>query len=94
MTQLSLWPVIWLAIILASIFCEAIFPSLVAVWFAPAALIALITGALGLSVWGQSMVFALLSALLITISRLIRIASRMMERRTQRHNSSGKGGVQ
>ncbi len=87
MTLLSFQPVIWLAITLVAIFCEAIFANLIAVWCAPAAVIALICGFCGFSIWGQSLVFGFGALVMITGAHLVR----MILRRHDSHKSPDDG---
>lgn len=87
MTLLSLVPVIWLAIVLAAVFCEAAMQNLVAVWCAPAAAAALLGGIFGMTVRGQCVIFVVTALILIALAQLIRAGM-------QRHNEkfSGKDG--
>ena len=71
MTVISMLPVIWLAVILAAIFCEALFESLVAVWFAPAAAIALVCGWFDITPRIQVLVFFVSAVVMITAATII-----------------------
>ncbi len=71
MTVISMLPVIWLALILAAIFCEALFESLVAVWFAPAAAIALVCGWFGVAPRVQVLIFSISAVIMITAAKII-----------------------
>ena len=70
MTVIATLPIIWLAVILASIFCEAIFENLVCVWFAPAAFISLICGAFDMTARGQVIVFFVSGVVMISVARI------------------------
>lgn len=72
MTVISTLPIIWLVIILVSIFCEAAFENLVTVWFAPAAAIALVCGWFDVTARGQVIVFLVSAVTLIGAARIFK----------------------
>lgn len=72
MTVIATLPIIWLAVILAAIFCEAIFENLVYVWFAPAAVAALVCGYFEMAARGQVVVFFVSSAIMISAARIFK----------------------
>ncbi len=70
MTVIATLPIIWLAVILAAIFCEAVFENLICVWFAPAAFISLVCGAFDMTARGQVVVFFVSGVIMITAARI------------------------
>ncbi len=86
MTLLSLVMIMWLVIILAAIFFEALFENLVAVWCAPAALIAFICGFFSISTRSQVLIFVIASICFIALSRLIKLILRLRDN----HKASSK----
>lgn len=72
MTLISMLPIIWLVIILVSIFCEAVFENLVTVWFAPAAALALVCGGFDMAARGQVTVFLVSSVIMIASARIFK----------------------
>ena len=70
MTVIATLPIIWLAVILAAIFCEAIFENLVCVWFAPAAVAALICGYFDMTARVQVVVFFVSGVVMISAARI------------------------
>ncbi|MBQ8208272.1 MAG: NfeD family protein [Clostridia bacterium] len=62
---------IWLIILILSFITELATAALVAVWFMPGALIALILSALDLPIWLQVLVFAVTSAVMLLLSKTI-----------------------
>ena len=56
---------IWLGVAILAVIVEAITVQMVAIWFAPAALIAMVSNLLGAPVWLQVMIFVLISALCV-----------------------------
>lgn len=58
---------VWLAVTLLAVIAEAMTAQLVAVWFAPAALIALFLAVIGSPVWLQAAVFIAVSVVLILL---------------------------
>ena len=62
---------IWLGILILSFITEISTAALVAVWFMPGALIALILSALDVEIWIQVLVFLLTSAIILAFSRTI-----------------------
>ena len=71
MTIILTEPVIWLLIILTSIFSEAIFEKNLHIWCAPSAAAALTLGMLGMSVRTQGLIFALAASVLILSARIL-----------------------
>ncbi len=71
MTIISPLHVIWLTVILAAIFIEALSERLIAVWLAPAAAVAFICGVFEVSVGKQIAVFAVLAVTMISVAKLI-----------------------
>ena len=61
----------WLAVIILSVFCEAQTAALVAIWFMPAALVAMIISFFGVQLWIQVIVFFALSIASIIIFKKI-----------------------
>lgn len=57
----------WLAVIVLSVICEAETAALVAVWFIPAALIAMILSFFNVALWIQVLVFFATAAILILV---------------------------
>lgn len=80
MTVISMLPVIWLVLILAAIFCEALFESLVVVWFAPSAAIALVCGWFGVAPRVQVLVFSISAVIMIAGTKIILRALRHHEK--------------
>ena len=72
MTAISMLPIIWLVMILASIFCEAAFENLVTVWFAPAAALALVCGWFDMAARGQVVLFLVSSVIMIASARIFK----------------------
>lgn len=72
MNVVSMLPIIWLVIILVSIFCEAAFENLVTVWFAPAAAIALVCGWFDMTARGQVTVFLVSAVMMIVVARIFK----------------------
>ena len=62
---------VWLAVVIVSVFCEAMTVSLVAIWFVPSALISLILSIFGVAEWIQVVVFFALSFAMILLLRRI-----------------------
>ncbi len=71
MTIISPLYVIWLTVILAAIFIEALTERLIAVWLAPAAAVAFICGIFEVSVSKQVAVFAVLAVTMVSVAKLI-----------------------
>ena len=67
-------PVIWLSVILAAIFAEAISERLIAIWFAPASAIALVCGFFDIGVHRQVTIFIVSALLMITVAQTVRSA--------------------
>lgn len=61
----------WLAVVVLSIVAEAMTADLVAIWFMPAALVALILALVELPLWLQIVVFILLVAAFLVLSKKI-----------------------
>ena len=62
---------VWLAVVVGSVFCEAVTVSLVAIWFVPSALISLILSLFDVAEWIQVLVFFALSFAMILLFRRI-----------------------
>ena len=62
-------PYIWAAVFIAAIVIESQTMGLVAIWFMPSALIAMILAMLNVPLWIQGVVFVLLSVLLLIFGR-------------------------
>ena len=58
---------IWLAVAVSAVFCETMTVALVAIWFVPAARIAMVLSMLNVDVWIQAVVFFALSVATITV---------------------------
>ena len=58
---------LWVAVIILAVFCEAQTASLVAIWFMPAAFVALILSICRVDIWIQVLVFFVLSFALIAL---------------------------
>lgn len=52
---------IWIAVVIASVICEAATAALISIWFLPAALVSLVLSILEVSVWIQAVVFFVVS---------------------------------
>ncbi len=63
--------VLWLAVVIATVVLESITCDLVAIWFMPGAVVALILSLFVELVWVQALVFVLLSVLLLIFTRKI-----------------------
>lgn len=83
MTFVSALPVIWLVLILAAIFFEAMTEKLIAVWCAPAAAVAFVCALLGMQAHEQIAVFIVLTLSGITASRAVCAAVK----RSKKHNN-------
>lgn len=64
-------PFLWIAVIVISVFAEAMTASLVAIWFMPSAIVATVLAFFKVPLYVQILIFALLSALFIIFSRTI-----------------------
>ena len=64
-------PFLWIAVIVISVFAEAMTATLVAIWFMPSALVATVLAFFNVPVYVQVLVFTVLSALFIIFSRSI-----------------------
>ncbi len=70
MIQMEVMRYLWIAVIFLATFTEAMSFSLVAVWFIPSALVALVLSFFDIAVWVQVLVFFALSfVLLITVRK-------------------------
>ena len=76
MTVIATLPIIWLGVILAAIFAEAVFENLILLWFAPAAAISLVCGLLNMSPRGQVTVFLVSAVAMIVLARIISIGNK------------------
>lgn len=61
--------IIWLVLLVAFVMLEASTVSIVSVWFAAGALVALVAALLGAQLWLQAVLFAAVSAILLTALR-------------------------
>ncbi|MCQ2432797.1 MAG: NfeD family protein [Clostridia bacterium] len=85
---------IWCIFFVLCIVTEAATMSLVAVWFMPGALIAMVLSLLSAPVWLQVLVFLVLSALLLLFTR--RLSARLLGHKTAATNADrviGKEGI-
>lgn len=73
MTLVDSLPIIWLLVILAAIFTEALTERLWAIWFAPASVIALVLGFFGVPEYFQVITFIASAVFMILLSFLIRM---------------------
>ncbi|NLK38798.1 MAG: NfeD family protein [Clostridiales bacterium] len=64
-------PYVWVTIIICAVLLEAATTGLVAIWFMPGALLALILSLFNLPVWLQSFLFFLLSAILLICNKTV-----------------------
>lgn len=64
-------PYIWVAVIVVSVIAEALSASLVAIWFMPSAIIAMILAFCKVPIYLQVIIFLVLSVLFILFSRKI-----------------------
>ncbi len=76
MTVITTLPIIWLAVILAAIFCEAVFENLVFVWLAPAAAAALICSYFDMTARWQVIIFFISGAVMIFAARIFTVFSK------------------
>ncbi len=76
MTLVTALPIIWLAVILAAIFFEALTEKLIAVWCAPAAAVTFLCGLFKMEPICQLALFILLSFALIAASQAVCAAVR------------------
>lgn len=65
MTLIELMPYVWVTLIICAVLLEAATTGLVAIWFMPGALLALILSIIDIPVWIQSLSFFLLSLVLL-----------------------------
>ena len=63
--------IMWAAFFLGALFIEAQTAELIAVWFVPGALIALILATFDVAIWIQWVVFAVISAILVILALTI-----------------------
>lgn len=87
MINVNTLPVIWLALILASIFCEALTERLLAVWGAPAAALSLILWLFKVEAYIQIAAF-FISAAVMTLASLV---IRSITARLKKHNIEKQG---
>ena len=75
MNVTSLWQpvIIWLLILVVLVIAELISMGLTTIWFAGGALVAALTSLVGLPVWGQIIVFLVVSLLLLFFTRPIAV---------------------
>lgn len=75
MNVTSLWQpvIIWLLILVVLVIVELISMGLTTIWFAGGALVAALTSLVGLPVWGQIIVFLVVSLLLLFFTRPIAV---------------------
>lgn len=66
---MELWSILWLCLAIGLVVCEAVTVGLFCIWFAVGALGALLVARLGLALWVQLVVFAVLSALALFLVR-------------------------
>jgi len=64
-------PFFWIAVILLSVFAEAMTTALVAIWFMPSALVATVLAFFKVPLFVQILVFVILSAMFIIFSKTI-----------------------
>ncbi len=69
--MLEYMPYIWAAVLIAAIIIETQTMDMVTIWFMPSALIAMILGMLKVNVWVQCLVFIMLTAVLLILSRTV-----------------------
>lgn len=81
------FPIIWLAVITASVFLEAATEKLIAIWFAPAAGLGLVCAVIGMSPAAQILIFFGSAAGMVLISRIIYAVSSYYKK----HNDGGDG---
>jgi membrane protein implicated in regulation of membrane protease activity len=67
----QMMPYVWVAVFIAAIVIESQTMGIVAIWFMPGALIAMILAMLNVPVWIQALVFILLSVLLLIFGRRV-----------------------
>lgn len=66
---MNIWMLIWTAILVIAVVVETMTLQLVTIWFAAGALVAVIMSGLGCSVLSQTIVFTLVSAVLLFATR-------------------------
>ncbi len=71
MTLVETMPYIWASVIVFAVFLEAATAGLVAVWFMPGAILALLLSLTGALVWLQSLLFFITSVLLLVFYNTI-----------------------
>ena len=64
-------PYIWVGVIVLSVIVEAMTTGLVAIWFVPAAIVAVILSFCGAEIWVQVLVWLILSILCIVFSKTV-----------------------
>ncbi len=63
--------IIWLVVLICAVIVEAFTTQLVAIWFLPAAIVSIILAFCGTPIWVQVLVFFLVAALGLVLSRTI-----------------------
>ena len=64
-------PYVWIAVIITAVVAESMTSALVAIWFMPSAIVSMILAFFSVPVLVQVLVFMLVSALLIILSKMI-----------------------
>jgi membrane protein implicated in regulation of membrane protease activity len=64
-------PYVWIAVIITAVVAESMTSALVAIWFMPSAIVSMILAFFGVPILVQVLVFMLVSALLIILSKMI-----------------------
>ena len=68
---MNFMPFFWIALIVVSVFAEAMTSSLVAIWFMPSAIVATVLAFFNVPIYIQILVFVIISALFIIFSKTI-----------------------
>lgn len=68
---MHIWMILWSVILIATVIAEVMTLQLVTIWFALGALVALITAGMGFSFLSQTIIFTIVSIILLCVTRPI-----------------------